>query len=196
MKKAVIITLAMVLALVGISEAQYSGGDGLKVISGVITGVITHNYLEFPSRIYQMERIALRDAVNINTGHVDEIVNVSGSARTITSATDAGDGLIRIVLSDPHTFLVGEKVLIAGTNKYDGEHNVVARVSRTEFDITAGWDGTATGTVREVDDEIVYSPLDGLPVVKCIARAGEHSRFTFVFSEMLTLISKHGLCPP
>lgn len=155
---------------------------------------ITNNTLKFPARIFAMDNIALRDANNINTGHVNEIVNVSGSDRTITSATDAGDGLIRVVLSDPHTFLVGDRVLLSSTSngKYDGEYTVIGRPSRSTFQIETEWAGSTVGTVREVDEEIVYSPLDGLPAVKCIARAGGHSRFTFVFSEMLALYPNTG----
>jgi len=155
---------------------------------------IMNNTIKFPARIFAMDKITLRDAVSINTGHVNEIVNVSGSERTITSATDAGDGLIRIALSDPHTFLVGDRVLLSSTSngRYDGEYTVVGRPSRSTFQIETEWDGSTIGTACEVNEEIVYSPLDGLPAVKCIARAGGHSRFTFVFSEMLTLYPNTG----
>lgn len=67
---------------------------------------------------------------------------------TISGVTDQGGGTVRVTVSNgPHPFTTGFNVTITGTTSYDGTYSVT-NISSTEFDITATYVASETGTVH------------------------------------------------
>jgi len=64
----------------------------------------------------------------------------------ITGVTDQGGGVVRVTVSNPpHIFSTGAKTTIFGTTSYNGLHTVT-NVSTTQFDITASYVASETGS--------------------------------------------------
>jgi len=152
-----------------------------------------NNTIKFPPRLMEMPVIALRDATSIDTDNDLTCCQVCGSDRTITSFADysgtvAGTVKARVV---SHTFLTGDSVVISDTTNYNGTFTVT-RIDNIYFYFTETYAGSETGIATETDDEIEYSPLDGLPAVKVVIRSGGNSVQTFIFDSAQTLYPNLG----
>lgn len=151
-----------------------------------------NNAIYFPPRIFAMDKILLADHSSLDTSYYTVDAAVSGSTRNISGYSDLGGGVVQATVND-HCFLTGEAVLFEGTGAYDGERIVTRINANTVTFIDTYNGGAALGTMREPDDRIVYSPLDGLPAVKCIGKSGHNSVWTFTFDAAQTLYPNSGI---
>jgi len=139
-----------------------------------------------------MTQIPVRTVSSMAYSHSEISANVMGTARSITAFADIGGGLVQASCAR-HGFLTGDSVTIAGTGgKYDGTYTVV-RDAYNLFSFTETFDGTTTGTAVEPAASIIYSPLDGLPVTKCIGRASVNATWVFVCPTTQTIYPNTGL---
>ncbi len=127
------------------------------------------------------------------------------SATSTASCTDAGvlrsiagfshSGGTITATCPSHRYQTGDEIEILGptTATYKGVH-VITRIDDDTFSFAGSDAGTRDAFCKyNAAEHIPVSPLDGLPAIKCIGRAGGNSVWTFEFTEAQVIYPNVGI---
>ena len=102
-------------------------------------------------------------AIGLSQGEVSDFVFDAGGVATVTVITDAGEGDVVVTTSAAHGFSEGDPVYLVGGTGYDGVYIIKNVGAAAEFDITAPFVATGTGTAIVGDNVTV--PVDGVYII-------------------------------